>query len=298
MDDKSACEQEPPPRAREKHKISSWFTFMSSGSSNSSAKPPKSEKNIFQRMKKKLEKKLPGYRFKCDHSSSERPPEMGLGQIAVMKGSIQEDACNDVDSEEGEMESDSRRKLLKKKWLGSGSPNAVMYKACMEMLSYAWYWGEISRHEAQRQLTDKPNGSFLIRDSEKDGSQFTLSFRMWNRTLHYRIQFHDNYWHFETRKYESMVEMVENVMNRSDHEMFFVQRTSDIMPPFPVILRYPLSRYLNFTTLQELCRRVINKNMDESDIRSLPIPGQLKKFLIDNDGSGSDGNCVELVPVV
>lgn len=150
--------------------------------------------------------------------------------------------------------------------------------------SHVWYWGEISRQHAQKQLTGKPNGSFLVRDSETSGSQFTLSFRIANYTLHYRIRYHDKYWHFEELFYESIVEMIEDIMTRSTDEKFvcYVKAPSEMQPPFPVILKYPISRYSKIPQLQELCRHTIQEYINsKEEIEKLPIPVKIQQYLIE-----------------
>lgn len=147
--------------------------------------------------------------------------------------------------------------------------------------SQVWYWGEISRRDAQKQLTDKPTGSFLVRDSETSGCQFTLSFRIVKVTLHYRLEYRNDYWHFEELQYESIVEMIEDILHRCTNDNFvcFVKVPNEMQPPFPVILKYPLSRYLNMPKLQDLCRRVIQRTTKYEDIAKLSIPPALQEYL-------------------
>lgn len=59
---------------------------------------------------------------------------------------------------------------------------------------YCWYWGSLSRNSAQNKLTKEPNGSFLVRLSQTDNYQFTLSFRSAGCTLHSRIDNKNGYW--------------------------------------------------------------------------------------------------------
>lgn len=59
---------------------------------------------------------------------------------------------------------------------------------------YGWFWGSISRHEAQQRLHGTPNGSFLVRNSQINLYNYTISFRTAGKTLHYRIEFVDGYW--------------------------------------------------------------------------------------------------------
>ncbi|EDW46881.1 uncharacterized protein LOC6608120 [Drosophila sechellia] len=175
-------------------------------------------------------------------------------------------------------------RFIRKKWLereDAHSPNQIMYKACSEMLNQVWYWGEISRRDSQRQLSDKPTGSFLVRDSETSGSQFTLSFRIVNVTLHYRLEYRDNFWHFEELKYESIVEMIEDILHRCTNDNFvcFVKVPNEMQPPFPVILKYPLSRYANMPKLQDLCRRVLQRQMSREQLAQMPVPAQMLEYL-------------------
>ncbi|XP_037954635.1 uncharacterized protein LOC119684627 [Teleopsis dalmanni] len=174
------------------------------------------------------------------------------------------------------------KQFIEKKWLhGKSGPNRVMYKASSEMLSQVWYWGDISRRDAQRQLTDKPTGTFLVRDSETSECQFTLSFRIVNVTLHYRLEYRDNYWRFEELQYESLVEMIEDILYRCTNDNFvcFVKVPNEMQPPFPVILKYPLSRYYKMPLLQDLCRRVIQRSASVEEISNLPIPPKLQEYL-------------------
>lgn len=147
--------------------------------------------------------------------------------------------------------------------------------------SQVWYWGEISRRDSQKQLSNKPTGSFLVRDSETSGSQFTLSFRIVNVTLHYRLEYRDEYWHFEELKYESIVAMIEDILHRCTNDNFvcFVKVPNEMQPPFPVILKYPLSRYLNMPKLQDLCRRVLQSQMPMAQLAKLPVPAQMLEYL-------------------
>lgn len=56
-----------------------------------------------------------------------------------------------------------------------------------ELFKLAWYWPNLNRVDSQKILSNKPNGSFLIRDSSEKDS-FTLSFRTNSKTFHCRNQ--------------------------------------------------------------------------------------------------------------
>lgn len=52
----------------------------------------------------------------------------------------------------------------------------------------SFYWGKMDRYEAERLLEDKPEGTFLLRDSAQEEFLFSVSFRRYGRSLHARIE--------------------------------------------------------------------------------------------------------------
>lgn len=70
----------------------------------------------------------------------------------------------------------------------------AMICACSQMSTHGWFWGPITRHAAQQRLHGTPNGSFLVRNSQINLNNFTISFRTAGKTLHYRIEFLDGFW--------------------------------------------------------------------------------------------------------
>ncbi|XP_055357949.1 tyrosine-protein kinase Abl-like isoform X2 [Paramacrobiotus metropolitanus] len=53
--------------------------------------------------------------------------------------------------------------------------------------SYSWYHGKISRNTAEFLLSSGINGSFLVRESESNEGQWSISLRYEGRVYHYRI---------------------------------------------------------------------------------------------------------------
>ncbi|XP_011204849.1 suppressor of cytokine signaling 4 [Bactrocera dorsalis] len=259
---------------------------------NASGRKRKDGKNVFQRLRKRM-----GLRFSSLRNRNDETDNSEFG-VACASGTI--NAADEfsthspiheprqyvlniaVEEEEIIPFTISYKRFLAKKWLENEErPNRVMYTASSQMLSQVWYWGEISRLDAQKQLSDKPTGSFLVRDSETRGCQFTLSFRMVNVTFHYRLEYHDDYWHFEELQYESIVDMIKDILDRCTNDNFvcFVKVPNELQPPCPVILKYPLSRYFQMPQLQDLCRRVIQQHAAAEEIAKLPIPPKLHDYL-------------------
>lgn len=80
-------------------------------------------------------------------------------------------------------------------WLnGLSAEEAKIYREKIAMNPHGWYRGGMSRDIAQKKLQGQPNGSFLVRDSQTSGCNFTLSFRSAGITLHYRIENTDGLW--------------------------------------------------------------------------------------------------------
>ncbi len=50
-----------------------------------------------------------------------------------------------------------------------------------EIANCPFYWGKMDRYEAEALLANKPEGSFLLRDSAQDEYVFSVSFRRYSR---------------------------------------------------------------------------------------------------------------------
>lgn len=51
-----------------------------------------------------------------------------------------------------------------------------------------WYWGPLSFTDAEKLLTSRPDGTFLVRDSGHETFFLSLSFRVRGTTYHTRIE--------------------------------------------------------------------------------------------------------------
>ncbi|KAB0398646.1 hypothetical protein E2I00_013893, partial [Balaenoptera physalus] len=98
-------------------------------------------------------------------------------------------------------------------------PDSSSFAASLrELEKCGWYWGPMNWEDAEMKLKGKPDGSFLVRDSSDPRYILSLSFRSQGITHHTRME------HYRG------------------------------LPPTPVQLLYPVSRFSNVKSLQHLCR--------------------------------------------
>uniref|UniRef100_A0A182WMJ6 Suppressor of cytokine signaling 6 n=1 Tax=Anopheles minimus TaxID=112268 RepID=A0A182WMJ6_9DIPT len=157
----------------------------------------------------------------------------------------------------------------------------------IDLLQYGWYWGKLTRLAAQKRLAQKENGTFLVRDSQTEKHQFTVSFRSSGITLHCRIDFENNYWSFSglttPTTYKTMVDLIQDTMKKSEYGVIgYVKQDTTLMPPFPVRLTRPVNRFYEVSSLQHLCRFIIRQRIDAKSIVQLPLPEKLKEYVEEN----------------
>lgn len=160
-------------------------------------------------------------------------------------------------------------------------------KELFKLSKYGWYWGPITRQEAEDKLSLQADGAFLVRDSSDERYLLSLSFRSYGRTLHTRIEHCNGVFSFyaqpESEGYSSIVALIEHSMSDSQTGVFCYSRArTPGSPSFPVRLTKPVSRFTQVRSLQYLCRFVIRQYTRFDHIQKLPLPSSIKGWLEEN----------------
>ncbi|XP_034043794.1 suppressor of cytokine signaling 7 [Thalassophryne amazonica] len=155
-----------------------------------------------------------------------------------------------------------------------------------ELEKCGWYWGPMTWEDAEMKLKGKPDGSFLVRDSSDPRYILSLSFRSQGVTHHTRMEHYRgtfSLWchpKFEDRCH-SVVEFIERAIMHSKNGKFlyFLRSRVPGLPPTPVQLLHPVSRFSNVKSLQHLCRFCIRQIVRIDHIQELPLPRPLISYL-------------------
>lgn len=166
-------------------------------------------------------------------------------------------------------------------------PDASSFATSLrELEKCGWYWGPMNWEDAEMKLKGKPDGSFLVRDSSDPRYILSLSFRSQGVTHHTRMEHYRgtfSLWchpKFEDRCH-SVVEFIERAIMHSKNGKFlyFLRSRVPGLPPTPVQLLYPVSRFSSVKSLQHLCRFCIRQLVRIDHIQELPLPTPLIIYL-------------------
>lgn len=130
-----------------------------------------------------------------------------------------------------------------------------------------YYYGDMSRLEAESLLLDKPNGSFLLRNSsDKRRFPFSITFKQNEEIWSMRMEFYRNQFRFEFQ--ESWMPSFESAISLIEH--------CQGIPESPV--KQPILRKDPFS-LKDLSKAVVSDSTTYGDVKKLPIPRELHDYL-------------------
>ncbi|CAH1793163.1 unnamed protein product [Owenia fusiformis] len=140
-----------------------------------------------------------------------------------------------------------------------------------DIAACSFYWGVMDRYEAEKLLDNKPEGSFLLRDSAQEEFLFSVSFRRYGRSLHARIEQWNHQFSFDS--HDPGVFCAGTVSGLIKH-----YKDPSCCMFFEPMLTIPQHRSFAFS-LQHLCRATISSNTTYDGIDWLPLPQKLKEYL-------------------
>ena len=140
-----------------------------------------------------------------------------------------------------------------------------------KIVSSSFYWGIMDRYQAEKVIENKPEGTFLLRDSAQEEFLFSVSFRRYGRSLHARIEQWNHNFSFDSR--DPGVYATKSVCGLIDH-----YKDPSCCMFFEPMLTLPLHRNFPFS-LQHLARAKICCKTTYDGISQLSLPRALKEYL-------------------
>lgn len=140
-----------------------------------------------------------------------------------------------------------------------------------KIVNSSFYWGIMDRYQAEKVIENKPEGTFLLRDSAQEEFLFSVSFRRYGRSLHARIEQWNHNFSFDSR--DPGVFATRSVCGLIDH-----YKDPSCCMFFEPMLTLPLHRTFPFT-LQHLARATICSKTTYDGISKLSLPRALKEYL-------------------
>ena len=164
--------------------------------------------------------------------------------------------------------------------------NGLLLEQLRKLAHYGWYWGPLTRLEAEDKLNGQDDGTFLIRDSCNEWYLFSLSFSVQGKTSHMRLKYRNGYFSLHDHDpvldseendtaFRSVPELIEKSMEISQKRpLFYGSVTMQ-----PIRLLKPFSRRTKVQSLQHHCRFIIRQSIRFDKIRQLPLPRHMHSFL-------------------
>lgn len=193
----------------------------------------------------------------------------------------------------GLFEGSSRPQPHRYKMFSSKLQYQMIQLAIMKLQLSGFYLGSVSGKEANHMLSKEPSGTFLLRDSSDNRHFFTLSVKTDSGTKNLRVQCDNKSFFLQTDSkssqtmpcFDCVLKLVHHYMTPSRSALAIGNSRSTYYihsggEKIPLELLRPLQCTL--LTLQHLCRRTVNGDVDVSNKRE-QLPQQLKEFLQEYD---------------
>jgi len=145
--------------------------------------------------------------------------------------------------------------------------NESLVPHLVDVFNCPYYFGDMSRLEAEDLLQNEPDGSFLLRNSsDKTRFPYSITFKKNGEISSLRITFSGNQFRFEGQyprmpNFDSVIYLIENYMKIPNATL----RT-------PVLRKNPFS-------LKDLSKAIVSDSTTFDEIMQLPIPQELKEYL-------------------
>ncbi|KAG8446443.1 hypothetical protein GDO86_014050 [Hymenochirus boettgeri] len=179
---------------------------------------------------------------------------------------------------------------LRLKTFASRSEYNLVLSAVRKLQESGFYWSTVTGSQANLLLSSEPAGTFLIRDSSDRRHFFTLSVKTESGTKNLRIQCEQRGFSLQTDPrsaqpvphFDCVLKLLCHYMPSKDSgsvlkRAYYIYSGGERVP---LLLSRPLST--NVSSLQHLCRKAVNGNLEGSEDREqLPLP--IKDFLQEYD---------------
>ncbi|XP_075473148.1 guanine nucleotide exchange factor VAV3 isoform X2 [Ascaphus truei] len=101
----------------------------------------------------------------------------------------------------------------------------------MDYSGQMWYAGAMERVQAESELMNRENSTFLIRHRTKESGEYAISIKYNSEVKHIRILTREGFFHIaENRKFKSLMELVAHYKHRSLKEGFRSLDTTLLLP--------------------------------------------------------------------
>lgn len=101
----------------------------------------------------------------------------------------------------------------------------MITQSIRDLVRQGWYWGPMTKEEAENKLHLTKDGTFLVRDSSDDRYLLTISFRSSSKTFHTRIEFWGGKFSIFSNSseecYDSVGQLIDHAMNHCKNGVFF-----------------------------------------------------------------------------